>query len=160
MNGYIITLLVISFVGGIINSILPDGGLKKYVKYIISLVCVISLVSPLTSIVLNAASIKDGVTSFIDEIIIKDKIEISNSLILDTSAEKINEGIKETIIEKYGFDEKEVFVNVVFNHKNNASITIDKIEVSLTGKSSWSDCERIKEYLKDLTGCNISVKRR
>ncbi len=70
MNGYIITLLVISFVGGIINSILPDGGLKKYVKYIISLVCVISLVSPLTSIALNAASIKDGVTSFIDEIII------------------------------------------------------------------------------------------
>ena len=160
MNGYIITLLVISFVGGIINSILPNGGLKKYVKYIISLVCVISLVSPLSSIVLNASSIKDGVTSFVDKIIINDKVEISNSLILNTSAEKISEGIKDTIINKYNFEEKEVFVDVIFNKKNNAAITIDKIEVSLTGKASWSDCERIEEYLKSLTGCNISVKRR
>lgn len=160
MNGYIITLLVISFVGGIINSILPCGGLKKYVKYIISLVCVISLVSPLTSIVLNSSSIKNSVYSFVDKIIINDKVEISNSLILNTSAEKISEGIKDTIINKYNFEEKEVFVDVIFNKENSASVTIEKIEVSLTGKASWSDCERIEEYLKSLTGCNISVKRR
>lgn len=160
MNGYFITLLVVSFVGGIINSILPSGGLKKYVKYIISLVCVITLVSPLTSIVLNATSIKDGIINFVDNTIIKDKIEISNSLILNTSAEKIGDGIKDTIIDKYGFEEKEVIVDVLFNDENKSSITIEKIEIYLTGKASWSDCTKIEEYLKSLTGCNISVKRR
>ncbi len=161
MNGYISAILVSSVVGGIINSLVPEkNGIKKYVKFIVGLVCIVSLISPITKIAFNANNIKEGVQNFVDNIIVKDKIEISNSLIVNTSAEKICEGVKEAIIDKYNFDEKEVFVDISLDTENINAIKVNAINVTLSGKSSWSDCEKIEEYLEGIVGCDITVKRR
>ena len=160
MNGYVLTILVVSFIGGIFNTLIPDGSIKKYVKYVVSLVCVISLVSPITALVLNATNIKSNISNYFDKIIVDEKINATNSLILSTTKEKISEGIKKTTIEKYKFDENEVFVSVEFNEENSSAISIKEICVILTGKSSWTDCEAVEKYLNNLIGANITVKRR
>ncbi len=161
MNTYINTILTVSVVGGIINSIVPTKSkLKKYISYIVGLVCVLCLISPLSSLIINTAGLKQSINDFTHNIFIKEDIEHTNSLIINTGTEHVCSGIKEIIIDKYGFDENEVIVELVLDKTNINAIKINCVNVTLTGKASWSDAKTIEKYLNDLIGTKIEVKRR
>ncbi|MBO5439024.1 MAG: hypothetical protein J6A53_00035 [Clostridia bacterium] len=162
MKGYIFSILIISIIGGIISSLISDceSGLKKHINFIVGLICAICLTSPLVSVVSNATDIKNNISNFFDKIASEEIIHNSNQIIVNTGIEKVCEGIKATIIDKYGFEENEVIVEAEANIDEIDRIFIDKINIVLTGKASWSDVERVEEYLENLIGCDISVKRR
>lgn len=161
MKGYILTILTVSIVGGIISSLIDSGNqLKKYVKYVVSLVCIVCLISPMASVIGNTANIKSNLTKYFDEIFVFDKIDATNSLIINSSEEKICDGIKKTLLDKYNFEEKEVFVTLEIDKTDIQAIKIEKINVILTGKASWHDVKSVEEYLEDIIGGNVSVKRK
>ncbi len=161
MNNYVITILTVAVAGGIVNSLVSkESHLKKYINYIVSLVCVVCLISPIGNVISDIASIKENINDYIDKIFVTENIEISNSLIINTSKEKICEGIKETIIEKYKFDSSDVYVQLTLDESNIQSLKIDKINVTLTGKASWSDVKTVETFLKSTVGPNVEVKRK
>ena len=160
MNSYTLTILTVSVVGGIINSLVSSTALKKYVSYIISLVCVVCLIAPVGSIIGNISNIKNNVNNFMEEIFESDDYKNSNSLIINTGTEKVCEGLKEIIKERYNFDDNEVFVDLTLDKSNIQAIKIDQINIILTGKASWSDVDSVEKYLKDIVGCDVSVKRK
>ena len=161
MNNYVITILTVAVSGGIINSVVSkESHLKKYINYIVSLVCVVCLISPIGSIISDIASIKENVNNYVEKIFVTESIEISNSLIINTSKEKICKGIKETIIQKFKFDSKEVYVQLILDDSNRESLKINKINVTLTGKASWSDVKLVEDFLKNNIDPNIEVKRK
>ena len=160
MNKYVITIFISTFISGILLTLTPEGKIKKYVQYIISLVLIISIIAPISSLLLSVTDLKRDLQDYISDILVSEKIEISNSLIINTGIEKISEGIKEAIVDKYNFDENEISVELILNGENISTIKIAKINVYLTGKSSWSDANKIEEYLKSLIGGDINVKRR
>ena len=161
MNNYVITILTVAVTGGIINSIVSkDSHLKKYINYIVSLVCVVCLISPIGGVISNIANIKENINDYVDKIFVTESIEISNSLIINTSKEKICEGIKETIIHKYNFDSNEVYVQLILDDSNLQSLKINKINVTLTGKASWSDVKIVEDFLKNTIDSNVEVKRK
>ena len=160
MNKYVITIFISTFISGILLTLTPEGKIKKYVQYIISLVLIISIIAPTSSLLLSVTDLKRDLQDYISDILVSEKIEISNSLIINTGIEKISEGIKEAIVDKYNFDENEISVELILNDENISAIKIAKINVYLTGKSSWSDANKIEEYLKSLIGGDINVKRR
>ncbi len=57
MKGFVLTICAAAAVSTAVNGLLPDGGLKKYAGYIISLAMLISLMSPLKSVVSALPSI-------------------------------------------------------------------------------------------------------
>ena len=161
MSKYINTILISTFVGSIIIAIAPNkGNYKKYIRYIVSLVSLLCIISPLAQILFDITSLKSNVKNYLDDLFISEKVEISNSLIINTGVEKISNGIKDAIVEKYNFNENEVFVELVVDKANINAIKIKEINVFLAGKASWSDANKIEAYLKDLIGGEINVKRR
>lgn len=161
MNTYFNTILTVSLVGGIISSFVPErSGLKKYIGYIISLVIILCLVSPLTSILTSTIQFKESINNFLDKISVSEDIEKSNSLIINSSKEKISNGIKEVIIQKYKFDESEVIVDLILDTEEIDSIRVERVLVTLTGKSSWSDVGAVKEYLNNIIGTETEVRRK
>lgn len=161
MNSYINTILSVSVVGGIINSIAPTkSNFKKYISYIVGLVCVLCLISPLSTFILNTQGLKESINNFTNNIFIRDEIENANSLIVNTSKDHICNGIKQTLLDKYGFDENEILVELDIDTSNIEAIKIDCVNITLTGKASWSDAKRIEEYLNNLIGTEIEVKRK
>lgn len=161
MSNYVITILTVAVSGGIINSLVSkDSHLKKYINYIVSLVCVVCLISPIGSVISDLASIKQNINEYVDGIFVSDRIESSNSLIINTSKEKICQGIKETIIDKYKFNSDDIHVQLKLDESNVHALKIDKINVVLTGKASWSDVKTVEDFLKTTIGANVEVKRK
>ena len=160
MNKYVNGILISSIVGGIINSLAPNNKIKKYLNYVVSIVCVLCLLSPILPLISNISNLKSSISNYLDNILVSEKTELSNSLIINTGSEKICSGIKEAIIDKYNFDEKEVKVALVIDKENINAVKIKEIIVTLSGKASWSDAKKIEDYLTNLIGTNINVKRR
>ncbi len=161
MKTYLITILTVSVVGGIINSLIDSSSkIKKYINYLISLICVVCLVAPIGNVIGNISSIKAEINEYFEKVFVSEKIDASNDLIINTSKEKICDGIKNSVLEKYNFDEKEVFVDLTIDRTDIGSLKIEKINVVLTGKASWSDVKEVEEYLKNTIGSDIEVKRK
>lgn len=161
MKGFTFTLLTASIVGGIINTIISKKSkLKKYVSFIVTLVCTLSLLQPISQIFDSVSELKNSVAGFFESNIISSNINSTNEAIINTSKEKIENGIKELVIQKYKFPENEVAVEIILDDSKIDAIKIEKIYVYISGKSSWSDADTIKNYLSSILSSDIYVKRR
>lgn len=161
MNKYVYSLLIISLVGGIVNSLIDNfKDIKRYVNYFLSLIMVICMISPITSVLGNINTLKDSVSNFFNELTDNELLNGTNEIIINTGTDAIIKGIKNTIIEKFDFDESEIIVSLETDTTNIEAIKITKINVILTGKASWYDVDTVKTYLENIVGGEISVTRR
>ena len=161
MNAYITSLITISIIGGLLSNLVSSfSSIKKYVNYFIGLIAVICMLSPLISLVKNLSFAKEKINDFFDGIANEEIINNSNNLIITTGIDSVKNGIKNTIIEKFDFDENEVIVELETDQNDIEAIKITKVKVTLTGKASWSDVDKVKEYLIDIIGGEISVVRK
>lgn len=162
MKMYIYTILSISVIAGIVKALVSsfDTGIKRHLNYLIGLICAIAILSPLVAMVSDITKAQQKIEGFFNDIVSEEKINSSNQIIINTGAEKIADGIKSTVANKFNLNEKEIFVEVKIDDENINSLKILYINVYLGGKASWSNAEKIQEYLEDLIGCEIHVKRR
>ena len=160
MNEFLRSVLLLSVVSGIMNSLIINGTVKKYVNYLISLICVLIIISPVFNVLSSISKIEEYINNFTHSIKTEEIINNSNSLIVNTSEEKVCNGIKEMIISKFGFEETDVYVSLDLDKADIGSIKIRSVNVVLTNKASWSDTDRVKEYLDKTVGCKINVTRR
>lgn len=161
MASYITTLITISIIGGVISNLISSfNGIKRYVNYFIGLIAVVCLLSPIVSFVSNISSFKTSINNFIDKFASQDIIDSSNDIIINSGAENIKGGIKKTLVEHFGLDEKDIIIELDIDKTNIEAIKINKITVILTGKASWNDIDAVKEYLNNVIGGNIVVTRK
>ena len=161
MNSYITSLITVSIIGGIVSNLVSSfTSVRKYVNYFVCLVAVICMISPLISFVKNLSSTKESIKSFFNSFVSEEIIEFSNDIIINTGIESVQNGLKNTLIDKFGFDPSEVIVNLTIDDSSIDAIKIKTINVILTGKSSWSDVDKVKEYLENTVGGTISVSRK
>ena len=161
MKNFAFTVLTASLVGGIINSLVSKKSkVKKYVFFLVTIVCTLSLLQPLITVLSSASELKDAVSSFFEGVLIQDKIDSTNDIIINTSKARIENGIKDLVIDKYKFSENEVAVEIILNQDKIDEIKIEKIYVYISGKASWSDSESIERYLSNMVSSEIEVKRR
>lgn len=161
MNNYLYSLLIVSLIGGIVNSLVDScKNLKHYINYYLSLVMVICMISPVMAVFNNISEYKENISNFVENIIDNDSLNGTNEIIINTGTDVIIKGIKNSLIDKFGFDEKELIVELETDKTNIEAIRIKKINIILTGKSSWSDVDSVKNYLDNIVGGDISVTRR
>ena len=161
MSSYIISILTIATIGGITSALISSKseGVKKHISFIIGLISAIVLMTPIIKIVNHASVIKNELTSLVDTITDSKNISKSNSLIIATTLDKLNDNIVKSIVNKYGFDKNDVTVSFDLNTENIELVEITKINVTLKNKASWSDTEPIRQYIEDLVGVQTVVKR-
>ncbi len=162
MKEYIATIFLVSIVGSIIISMVShrDPGLKKHISFVIGLIYAIVFISPVVSLAQNTELFKENMSNMFSELVTNDKIDKTNQIIVDSSVNKICNGIKEAIINEYNFNENDVKVNAQINDKNLQAITINKIEITLLNDATWYDADKIKDYVTNLVGCQVEVLKR
>ena len=161
MKNYVLTLLIISIIYGIVSIIASSfPRVKKYISYFIGLVSVICMLSPIISIVNGVSDLKSNVKDYFDNTLSQEIITESNEIIISSGIESVEKGIKNTVIDKFNFDSKDVHVTVEVDNSSIESIKISKINVTLTGKASWSDTDTVKKYLEEATYITVNVTRK
>jgi hypothetical protein len=117
------------------------------------------MLSPLASFLSNIGSTKDFIKEYFDSFASEEIINSTNDIIINSGIDSIKNGIENTLIQKFGFNEGDIIVELDIDKSNIEAIKIKKINIILTGKASWSDVDRVKSYLESIIGGNISVKR-
>ena len=161
MSYFLNSILVLAIASGIVSSILCGSeALKRYISYFLSLIMLVVLLTPLFKIFSSFDSIKEYIKDFSHSIKTEEIIDNSNTLIVNTTSERVCEGIKELVITKFGFDENDVYITLELDEYDISTIKIRCVNVVLTNKASWSDTDKVKEYLDKTVGCQINVTRR
>ena len=162
MNKYVGTIILISIIGALISTIISgvESGMKKHMALILGLVYTIVFITPIVSFASNTTVLKDNLTNILENITSNDSIYNKNQLIVKTSVENINNGIKEALVSKFDFKESDVDINIIVDDSNIESILIKKVQIVLSGEASWYSENKIREYLQDLVGCEINIIRR
>jgi predicted phosphodiesterase len=111
-------------------------------------------------VVNNISLIKESVSNFINSIYTEEISDKTNEIIINSTSEKICEKIKSQIIEKFGFEENDVYVSLDLSEENQQNIKINKINIILTHKASWSDTDKVSDYIKNLVGCDVYVTKK
>ena len=160
MNEYIYTVVIVTTIGGILISLLPEKSskIKKQINFIVGLICTLVFISPIIGILSNSQAIKDNISSIVLSI---DNVSSSatNEIIVGTSLDKISQGIKKSIINKFNLNEQDVDVRVFITDKSKEVIYIDYVEIILKNGATWTDDNKIKEYIEDLSGCKVKILR-
>lgn len=161
MNTFLKSIITLSVISGIATSLLGTSNtIKKYVTYLISLIMIFIIISPVFNILSSFDKIEEYIYNFNHSIKTEEIINSSNELIINNSEQKVCNGIKELIITKFGFESNDVYVSLECDKTNISSIKINSINVILTNKASWADTDNVKEYLDKTVGCYINVTRR
>lgn len=98
IKDFILTLLSATAVTAIFNGIVPDGALKKYLKYLLALFILVVLISPLKGIILGIGDITDFEAIY------------SNGALPERSNHVIALHVKEAVAEKFSIDDDEIKV--------------------------------------------------
>ena len=162
MTGYLRSVVILSIISGIIKAFFNDSSsnTKKYVNFLIGLIMVAVIISPLKDLRAKLNYAKDYINDFTNGIFTNDAIDKSNYIIIKSSKEKICEGIKEAVISKYNFDTRDIYVDIVMDTSEISAIKITGVNIILTNRASWSNVDEVKKYTENLVGVRVNVTRK
>jgi hypothetical protein len=162
MTGYLRSIVILSIISGIIKAFFTDTGsnTKKYVNFLIGLIMVAVIISPLKDLRRKLNYAKDYINDFTNGIFTNEVIDKSNYIIIKSSKEKICEGIKEAVISKYNFDTRDIYVDIVMDTTEISAIKITGVNIILTNRASWSNVDEVKKYTENLVGVTVNVTRK
>ncbi len=154
MKEYLTSVIAVAAICAIIDTLSPDGKMKKSVSFALSLAVTLALLSPLS---FSISGIKEKSESFISEIESAYDGAYSNSSLEYTTSEAANEGIKEAISGKFGIDKSNIEAKCKLNIIGE-TVVFEKVEIFLYGKGIFADTVGIKKYVSESLGCECEVK--
>ena len=142
------SLAIISVSVGIIDVFSGFGALKKYAKYIISLIVVCALLLPIKNIF---SELNNGLFKGIPD-------DLSDSQLLDDRSyiTSVEIGLSRKISEYFSLPLSAFYTEIKTENTKN-EVVITDINVTITDQKYFYLCEKIKVYLKSSFGCDISV---
>ena len=159
MNGYVISIIIVSIVGGIASSLISmtDNRFKKQLSFIISLIYIIVLIAPVKNAINNIKLFSENIDTFISSL--NTNIDYSNNLIINSSIDNISIGIKNELLKEFSLKSDDVKVTIDVNTDNIEAVKIEAIKIFLYNEATWHDEEKIINYLDKLLGCKIIIKK-
>lgn len=141
---FIYGFIVICIGAGVVTRLAPDGVIKKYFKYIVSLCVLAAMMSPL----INALGIitKIDTTIIFDDVFTSEEID-AEKILIENEKLRIEAAIEKEIERRWEMSEGDVEVNVVLDSSNKQAVEIKQIDV-IVADSEKSD--EIKEYIDGL----------
>ncbi|MBQ8044025.1 MAG: stage III sporulation protein AF [Clostridia bacterium] len=148
MQQYISTIIYICVFSVILQLILPDNKLKKYVGVLVSLIIILTLISPVIDVLKNDDVIA-VISSTLDNIQSKVQVKeydvpnLQNKIVLSATKEKLEEEIytkcKEKFDLKFGINKVKIFLNEEY--------TIEDIDVYVKNLPEVAQAAEIIDYI-------------
>ncbi len=160
LKNWIEQIAITVVIANIFEMIIPKGNLKKYIKIVLGIYIVFSIISPfLNKKELYSLDIEKEINSYTSELKYQNNNEITKKV--DKNLEEVYSNVfKEKItktIEKYGFNVRSVLIDASFN-TNDDNVGIKKISIVLSSKNdNYKNKDINKERNKEKTN-EISEK--
>ena len=148
MQQYLSTIIYICVFGIILELILPENKLKKYIGVLVSLIMILTFISPIID-VLQSEDVVSTISSTLEEI--QSKVEVKeydisglqNKIVFSSTKESIEKDIynscKEKFSGKYEFDKVKISLN--------AKYTIEDIDIYVKGLQEVALAGEIIDYV-------------
>lgn len=139
-------VIVITAVSGILFTAAPEGNIKKYINFIISLCILAAIVAPMISVVSKLPD-KIRTTEWKYEEAGAEESEKIENAVVNASKKEIEDAICSLISSKFGLDVKEIDCEIELDAKDSSNIEITKITIVIpSGKNK----DKIKNYIDDM----------
>lgn len=154
LKSYISTLIIVSVAAGAINVMAPDGNIKKYIKYLISLSVVIILLLPFKNLIYTLPKILESYEiKFAEEEM--SVLKSAEELIIDQSVYEIKKNINAVILNRFMIKIEVGDITIDYNADDYENVELNKITV-------YSDCNDliardIERYLTNMMYCEVEV---
>ena len=155
---FVKSFCVIAISGGLVMASSPEGELKKYIKYIISLCVVCSMLSAFLSF---SAEIPENLDEF--DIKIKEvSAETENNAAIDVALaarRNIENEISALLCAQFGFEEGDIYTVVGIDSEDISAVKITDVTVFI---SEISEKEKIYDYVSELflESANIYIMKK
>lgn len=156
LNGWLYSVFAVSLAAGIADIFAPVGETKKYVKYVVSLVTLIVVVTPAVRAFSGIPQLLDGLQSLADcreDSVYTAAYDDASDILINAGKEGIEDTVKQCVCDRFMLGDDSVSVKTVIDASDESDIKITEIEVLLSDRSGRYGTDRISEYVKEITGC-------
>ena len=129
---------------GVITQLAPDGTLKKYLKYIVSLCVFAAMLSPLVN-ALGVIINDDTPISF--ELNTEEAPGDAEETLIEDGKKRIEDAIVSEISKKWDIPGEDISVSVVLDTSDKRAIEIREIKIYV---ANGANADEIKEYISGL----------
>lgn len=150
MRDFFLTLLITSLIGGIICA-LSDTKFEKPIKYLVSLICIVLILSPISSVFSGGDSFEVSLPEVsVDE-------EFIGDWIMTETENMLKKSVSEAVFSKFGFYPKKIELSLTSREGENGSVTVvEKVSIYILAENS-AHKEELCRYLDALLYTNSEV---
>lgn len=153
ISKWILSIAGIIFTSVIIELILPEGQMNKYIKAILSFIIVLVIIMPIPKLMKSEYDYSN--------LLSYENIKVDENYIYQLNLDKMNH-LKQEIenkIEKRGYKNVEVFVsaNIFQNNMKFKSITVDLSDLVISGNAEHNDITKIKKDISEIIMSYIKI---
>lgn len=144
-SDFVVSVLTVCVISGIVIGISPEGAMKKYISYIVSLCMLAAIITPIISIFSSVPQYSGEI-----ERIFEDQNETDSDAetrLIEAQKAAVELAIRDTIVKKFGIGEDNVSVEITIDTANKSAIEIRCIDVSVAGECPSGE---IKRYIEEM----------
>ena len=143
LSGFVLSVLTVCVISGIVIGVSPEGAMKKYINYIISLCVLAAIITPIISIFSSVPQYSEDIERIFEEH--KETDTDAEAKLIE--AQKAAVAIRDTIVKKFDIGEDRIFVEIAIDSTNKSAIEIRYIDISVKGKCPSGE---IKKYIEEM----------
>ncbi len=143
---YLVAILTVAAVTAVASAVAAEGGLKKYVNLILSVVVMLTLLAPLGEVLAEA------LTWETPPVVDTDPSDSSSEALLTVTAETL----RAHLCEELELPSAEVQVHIDGQVTAEGDVTLHEVAVILSGESRGAR-ERVWVYLNARVSCSVRV---
>ena len=157
MSEYFLGIALTVLIGGLILSLLPDASTKPYLRLLCGGAVVLSILSPLVTLV-GDKSAADDLLSLFEEGMAEEQnyAEIYNNTIVSAGAEFASDKLKNEIKQELLANDDTFDVSVIVK-SNGEEIYIERVEVIIHPSGLTLNPHVIEKYVSDRLGCECII---
>ena len=139
-------IIIITAISGILFTVAPEGNIKKYINFIISVCVLAAIVAPMFSVVSKLPE-KIRLEEWKYEEAGAEESEKIENAVINASKKEIESAICSLLSSKFDLDAKEIACEIELDAKDPSNIEITEIRIVIpAGKSK----EKIRNYIDDM----------
>ena len=158
MKEYFIVIITVTFIGGTIISLAPEGTGQRYLRLLVSLAVTGCIIMPLFSFLDGQEVDTSGISELLSwqEENTQNYEEIYNNSILEAGATEVGNKLKSEIIQELGGDYEDIDLRIVA-HQKSGEIYIERTEIIIYPSGVALDPHFMENYVYERLGCECEV---
>ncbi len=149
MREFLVSVTLVSLITSVSLMIMPEGGLKKYVKLAVSLAFCAFVVSSFAKGDIGSISLPD--------VEIQDNSGEFRKAVIENTRKNAEKNLKDAVNKKFHISENDIEVKVGIRDGENG-LEISDVYVKLYGIKNTVKVTAVKKYAEELFDCEVTAE--